>query len=40
MGFALSHMTAVVQSEAFEELDCSLAKAFIKKAADRGAFRT
>lgn len=40
MSFALSHMTQVVQSEGFEQLDCLLAKDFIKKAAERGAFRT
>jgi len=38
--FALNHMTQVVRSEAFAELDDSLAKQFIYKAAEHGAFKT
>lgn len=40
MCFALNHMTQVIQSESFDQLDSLHAKAFIKKAAERGAFRT
>jgi hypothetical protein len=40
VSFALSHMTQVIQSEGFEQLDSSLAKDFIKKAAEHGAFKT
>ena len=37
--FALVHLTAVVQTEAFNKLDESTLKAFITKAALNGAFR-
>ena len=40
MSFALSHMTQVIQSDAFDQLDCSVAKEFVKKVAERGAFKT
>jgi hypothetical protein len=33
-------MTNVAQSEAFSQLDDSVAKAFIKRASVKGAFRT
>ncbi len=39
MSFALSHMTQVVQSEGFEELDSDVAREFILKAAEQGAFK-
>lgn len=40
MNFALSHMTLVIQSEGFDQLDSALAKNFVRKAAEKGAFRT
>jgi RCC1 and BTB domain-containing protein len=38
--FAMEHMTHVVQSEAFANLEESTLKEFIQKAAERGAFKT
>ncbi|KAH9512730.1 RCC1 and BTB domain-containing protein 1 [Bulinus truncatus] len=38
--FSLNHMSAVTQSEAFNKLDESVVKNFIKKASEAGAFRT
>lgn len=38
--FSLNHMTAVVQTEAFERLDESILKDFIIKAAVHGAFKS
>ncbi|KYN05158.1 RCC1 and BTB domain-containing protein 2 [Cyphomyrmex costatus] len=38
--FALNHMTAVTQTEDFVELKYEIVKAFIIKAAKKGAFRT
>ena len=38
--FSLNHMSEVVQSEAFDQLDNSIAKSFVQKAAQRGAFKT
>lgn len=37
--FALNHMTAVVQTQAFSQLDDSVLKEFIRKAAIAGAFK-
>lgn len=37
--FAMNHLTAVVQTEAFSNLDESTVKTFIKKAATYGAFK-
>jgi sirohydrochlorin ferrochelatase len=36
----MEHMTHVVQSEAFANLEESTLKEFIQKAAERGAFKT
>lgn len=36
--FALNHMTAVIQSDCFKELDEAMTKSFIIKAAQLGAF--
>lgn len=38
--FALKHMTQVVLSETFAQLDGSLAKEFIQQAAKHGVFKT
>lgn len=38
--FSLNHMTAVVQSDGFQQLDDSIAKAFVSKAAKNGAFKS
>ncbi|XP_064394072.1 RCC1 and BTB domain-containing protein 1-like [Halichondria panicea] len=40
MRFALNHMTQIVQSEAFDQLESSLAKNFVQKAAGLGAFNS
>lgn len=40
MRFALNHMTKIVQSEAFDQLESSLAKNFVQKAAALGAFNS
>lgn len=40
MSFALSHMTQVIQSDAFDQLDSTLAKTFVRQAAEKGAFKT
>jgi len=40
MDFALGRMTQVVQSEVFDQEDPVFIKLFIKKAAERGAFKT
>ena len=37
--FALNHLTAVTQTEAFSKLDGCVMKEFIRKAASSGAFR-
>lgn len=37
--FALNHLTAVTQTEAFSQLDESILKGFIMKAAQAGAFK-
>lgn len=37
--FALNHMTAVTQTQAFSHLDESVLKEFIRKAAMSGAFK-
>lgn len=37
--FALNHMTAVTQTEAFSQLEECILKEFIRKAALSGAFR-
>ena len=39
-GFAMNHLTQVVQSEAFNQIDGSIAKVIIQKVAQLGAFRT
>ena len=38
--FAMNHMTDVVQTESFVNLGESTVKEFIKKAAEKGAFKT
>ena len=38
--FALQHMTQVTLSDGFAELDGTLAKQFIQKAAQLGTFKT
>lgn len=37
--FAMNHMTAVTQTEAFSNLDETVVKGFILKAAQSGAFK-
>ena len=38
--FAMNHLTQVVQSETFNQIDGSIAKVIIQKVAQLGAFRT